>query len=189
MLAGGLARPSLTNTKRDVGPPWRTSSDTAHDDFGPGPGGNRGDPDDANPDSEPTDPDDVGGSFDQASRGGIAFDPTRANRARTAHGVLAAVIFVGVFPLGAILLRLGAGSVWLHGGMQVVALAGYVAAAGIGIWLAVYVQIPQRDGGGTLNLVCPPPPLFDTTPCPFLPSHRRATNTSSSNNPPSTTTQ
>lgn len=167
MVAGEPGN-SPANTKRDVGPPWRTSSDSSTDSsssdftFGPGRGGTRGDTDDpSNPNSDPADPDDAAGGSSgdqQGFRGGITFDPTKANRARTIHGVLAAVIFVGVFPLGAILLRLRAGTVWVHGGLQAVALAGYVAAAGIGIWLAVYVRIPERDGSGSVNLVCPPPP-------------------------------
>ncbi|KAL5113623.1 hypothetical protein ACEQ8H_008488 [Pleosporales sp. CAS-2024a] len=55
-----------------------------------------------------------------------------------AHGVLASLAFVILFPAGAIAIRLASfrGVVWLHGAFQVFAYAVYIAAAGLGIHIA-----------------------------------------------------
>lgn len=132
------------------------SSDSTGDGPGPGSGGSGG----------------GGGGAFGPQRGGLPVDVERAFRVRNAHGVLAAVTFIGVFPLGAILMRVAKTRVWLHGFVQLLALAGYVAAAGLGIWLALYVRVPGPDG--TVNLVSfvvalpmtPPPPQKLPTPTP-----------------------
>jgi hypothetical protein len=55
-----------------------------------------------------------------------------------AHGVLASLAFVIFFPIGGIAIRLVSmpGIAWLHGGFQILGYALYVAAAGLGIYLA-----------------------------------------------------
>lgn len=55
-----------------------------------------------------------------------------------AHGVLASLAFVILFPAGAIAIRLASfpGVVWLHGAFQVFAYLIYIAAAGLGIYMA-----------------------------------------------------
>ncbi|KAK5084858.1 hypothetical protein LTR70_007753 [Exophiala xenobiotica] len=65
-----------------------------------------------------------------------------------AHGALASLAFVAIFPLGAILVRLTSfrGLVWTHGGLQVFGYAVFVAAAGLGIFIAngvAYLQEPH----------------------------------------------
>ena len=57
---------------------------------------------------------------------------------RSAHGALAAVAFLVIFPLGAMLVRLAnfSGLAWTHGGLQVFGLVLFVAAAGLGIYMA-----------------------------------------------------
>lgn len=59
------------------------------------------------------------------------------NRYIQAHGALAFVAFVIIFPLGAILVRLGKFRhlAWTHGGLQVFGVALFFAAAGLGIYV------------------------------------------------------
>ena len=61
---------------------------------------------------------------------------TSWQRFADAHGALASLAFVGIFPVGAILVRLGVVSAWIHGGLQLLGLAIFIAAAGIGIYMA-----------------------------------------------------
>lgn len=55
-----------------------------------------------------------------------------------AHGALASIAFVGIFPIGAILVRLASmpGLAWIHGGLQLLGYALFIAAAGLGIYMA-----------------------------------------------------
>lgn len=55
-----------------------------------------------------------------------------------AHGVLAALAFVILFPSGAILMRLASfpGLVWVHGAFQIFAYLVYVAGFGLGVYIA-----------------------------------------------------
>lgn len=53
-----------------------------------------------------------------------------------AHGALASLAFVAIFPLGAILVRFGIVSAWIHGGLQIFGLTIFIAAAGVGIYIA-----------------------------------------------------
>ncbi|KAF1914600.1 hypothetical protein BDU57DRAFT_298651 [Ampelomyces quisqualis] len=54
-----------------------------------------------------------------------------------AHGVLAALTFVILFPVGSILIRLGTfRGVWIiHGGLQLFAYIVYIVAFGLGVWM------------------------------------------------------
>jgi hypothetical protein len=60
------------------------------------------------------------------------------NRYAQAHGALAGLAFVGILPIGAILVRLASfsGLAWIHGGLQIFGYILFVAAAGIGIYMA-----------------------------------------------------
>ncbi|KAK3713043.1 hypothetical protein LTR37_008728 [Vermiconidia calcicola] len=62
-----------------------------------------------------------------------------------AHGTLASLAFVAIFPIGAILVRLANFRLlaWTHGGLQIFGYAIFIAAAGIGIFMA--------DGGDYLR--------------------------------------
>lgn len=68
---------------------------------------------------------------------GAGFDYDTAMRRRTAHGIVATVAFVILFPLGAILLRLipGRFSVWIHALVQVLAWLLYIAGFALGVVL------------------------------------------------------
>lgn len=63
-----------------------------------------------------------------------------------AHGVLASLAFVILFPVGSILIRLGSfrGAWLVHGLFQLFTYLVYTAAVGIGIWLAQ--QAPTQVG-------------------------------------------
>ncbi|KAK0268300.1 hypothetical protein LTR35_015594 [Friedmanniomyces endolithicus] len=55
-----------------------------------------------------------------------------------AHGALASIAFVAIFPTGAILVRLASipGLAWIHGGLQIFGYVIFIAAAGCGISIA-----------------------------------------------------
>lgn len=60
-----------------------------------------------------------------------------------AHGVLASLAFVILFPAGAIAIRLGSfpGVVWLHAAFQIFAYLVYIAAFGLGVYLASELEM------------------------------------------------
>ncbi|KAI3323343.1 hypothetical protein HD806DRAFT_496328 [Xylariaceae sp. AK1471] len=72
------------------------------------------------------------------------FDYTSALRYRSIHGVLAAIAFAFLFPLGSIVMRVTPSRhAWiLHGFIQLLAYALYIAAAGLGLYLVSIVRIP-----------------------------------------------
>ncbi|KAF2785661.1 iron reductase domain protein [Melanomma pulvis-pyrius CBS 109.77] len=55
-----------------------------------------------------------------------------------AHGALASIAFIAVLPTGAILVRLASfnGLLWTHGCLQIFGYAVFIAAAGLGIFIA-----------------------------------------------------
>lgn len=63
-----------------------------------------------------------------------------------AHGVMASLAFVGLFPIGGILIRAASftGLVWVHAVLQVLAFLIYIAAFGIGIYVAMNSQYLTR---------------------------------------------
>jgi hypothetical protein len=60
-----------------------------------------------------------------------------------AHGVLASLAFVILFPAGAIAIRLASfpGVVWLHAGFQILAYLVYIAAFGLGVYMATEMNL------------------------------------------------
>jgi len=66
-----------------------------------------------------------------------SFSSTSRRELIIAHGVLAALAFVLLFPVGSILIRLGSfRGVWIiHGLFQLFAYVVYIAAFGIGVWM------------------------------------------------------
>lgn len=60
-----------------------------------------------------------------------------------AHGVLASLAFVILFPSGAIAIRLASfpGVIWLHAAFQVLAYLVYVAGFGLGVYLATEMDL------------------------------------------------
>jgi hypothetical protein len=72
-----------------------------------------------------------------------------------AHGALASIAFVAAFPIGAILVRLSSfrALAWIHGGLQVFTYAVFIAAAGLGIFMAngfAYLHEPHAIIGMVL---------------------------------------
>ena len=75
-----------------------------------------------------------------------------------AHGTLASIAFVAIFPIGAILVRLASFRqlAWTHGALQIFGYAIFIAAAGIGIFMAVgrnYLREPHAIIGMLLLAV------------------------------------
>ncbi|KAK5658165.1 hypothetical protein OQA88_2138 [Cercophora sp. LCS_1] len=85
--------------------------------------------------------------------GFLPFDISTASYFRNIHGILCGVAMVILFPVGSILMRLWPGrfAIWVHALFQVLAFCVYIAGAGIGIYLAVYVQLPFAGGGNLLT--------------------------------------
>lgn len=81
----------------------------------------------------------------QSSQGGsstqqpIVFNGNRSTRLAVIHGGLAALVFVILFPVGGILIRLAnfRGGMWVHVGVQLLAWLAAITAFGLGLYLAV----------------------------------------------------
>jgi len=60
----------------------------------------------------------------------------------TAHGVLASLAFVIFFPVGGILIRVASfrGLVWVHAACQVLGYLMFIAAFGIGVYMATQIR-------------------------------------------------
>lgn len=101
-----------------------------------GPGGEYG-PDEPNNDGGFGGGYNDGGFSSGRGRPSQSFIDSR-QRMLIAHGVLASLAFVVLFPAGSILIRLGSfrGAWLIHGLFQIVAYLVYTAAVGLGIWLA-----------------------------------------------------
>lgn len=88
---------------------------------------------------------------DDASSGNGGFTSIGAGGAMSserrtmliAHGVLASLAFVILFPAGAIAIRLASfpGVVWLHAIFQVFAYLIYIAAFGLGVYIAMQMEM------------------------------------------------
>ncbi|KAK8114602.1 cytochrome b561 and DOMON domain-containing protein [Apiospora kogelbergensis] len=85
-----------------------------------------------------------GGNGFGSFQNGAGFDVDQAMSIRQVHGVLAAIAFVGLFPIGAILMRVIPGRfAWIiHGVFQILAYGVYIAAAALGIQLMQLIRIP-----------------------------------------------
>ncbi|KAK4099462.1 hypothetical protein N658DRAFT_487668 [Parathielavia hyrcaniae] len=79
------------------------------------------------------------GSF---AGGGFWGGMETATRTRAAHGILAAVAMVALFPTGAVFMRILPGRValWTHAITQIVGLAVFVGAVGLGLQLVSQVR-------------------------------------------------
>ncbi|KAF2183018.1 iron reductase domain protein [Zopfia rhizophila CBS 207.26] len=87
---------------------------------------------------------------DENSNSNNGFTPLSSSRSAsnrtkmlTAHGVLAALAFVIFFPAGAIAIRLASfpGVVWFHAAFQAFAYLVYIAAFGLGVYIANDLQL------------------------------------------------
>lgn len=61
-----------------------------------------------------------------------------ADTVQLAHGAMASLAFVAIFPTGGILVRVASftGLIWIHAALQILGYVIYIAAFGMGIWLA-----------------------------------------------------
>ncbi|KAF2503213.1 CBD9-like protein [Lophium mytilinum] len=68
----------------------------------------------------------------------VSSKVTQQKKMIAAHGVVAALAFVILFPAGAISIRLATfpGVIWLHAAFQIFAYIVYIAAVGLGVYIA-----------------------------------------------------
>ncbi|KAK3701429.1 hypothetical protein LTR37_015527 [Vermiconidia calcicola] len=59
----------------------------------------------------------------------------------TAHGTLAAITFLVLLPVGAMILRVPGINIWIHAGFQIFNHCCFVAAAGLGIYMATQERL------------------------------------------------
>jgi hypothetical protein len=93
-----------------------------------------------------------GSGFDLGSRSGLQ----NINHVIVIHAVLAALAWVLLMPIGAILLRLNIQSpviLKLHAACQIIAYLVYFVAAGMGLWII-------RQASGRVNLFSDPHPII-----------------------------
>ena len=67
----------------------------------------------------------------------IESDGSTSDTMVLAHGIMASMVFLALFPAGAIFIRIPMLSrfIWIHAGLQIFAYCAFVAAAGLGIYL------------------------------------------------------
>ncbi|KAH6633727.1 hypothetical protein C7974DRAFT_375771 [Boeremia exigua] len=84
--------------------------------------------------------------------------PSERRTMLIAHGVLASLAFVILFPAGAIAIRLASfpGVVWVHAIFQVFAYLVYIAAFGLGVYLALEMEMIDHHHPiiGVVVLIC-----------------------------------
>lgn len=74
-----------------------------------------------------------------------AWLPVDYKAVRAAHGALATFTWLILFPLGALVIRFSGLQpttyvVWLHAKLQMAAYVLFIAAAGMGIWMAKHIR-------------------------------------------------
>jgi hypothetical protein len=135
-------RPTSSPTSRPYGPPGDKRSPSPQKD-------GKDDKDDKDDDDKlpycdtlPNGGATNGNSGITAISSGASVSPSKKRTMLIAHGVLASLAFVILFPSGAIAIRLASfpGIVWLHAGFQILAYMVYTAAFGLGIWLALPIS-------------------------------------------------
>lgn len=74
---------------------------------------------------------------------GFGRNAAQANAILAAHGVMAALAFVVLFPTGGILVRVASfpGLVWVHAAMQLLGYLFYIIAFGLGIYMAMHLEM------------------------------------------------
>lgn len=89
---------------------------------------------------------------------GAGFDYETATRRRAAHGIVAAIAFVILFPLGAIFLRIipGRWSVRIHYFVQIIAWLLYIAGFALGIILLRMLPSGGQSLVSCVHLDVPP---------------------------------
>ena len=86
----------------------------------------------------------AGNNGGSSTPSGIFFsDMQRSQNILIAHAVLACLAFGLFFPMGGIVIRLlnFSGLVWLHAACQIFAYVLFIAAFGMGIWIATNLHV------------------------------------------------
>lgn len=112
---------------------------------------------------------------------GASDDQVRQKKMLIAHGTLGALAFVIFFPAGAIAIRLASfpGVVWFHAAFQVFAYLVYIAAFGLGVYLANEMELVSSLFGFQLVMMAdltiarriPPNHRHSRPRDPLLPAH------------------
>lgn len=97
-------------------------------------------------------------SSSSSATGWRAMSAQAQDRFVQAHGALAGIAFVAIFPIGGILVRLtsASGLAWIHGGLQIFGYTIFIAAAGLGIYIATsadYMHEPHAVIGLLLLVI------------------------------------
>lgn len=74
-----------------------------------------------------------GGSVSSSSTGDVGQP---SNTIVTTHGTIASISFLVLFPVGGIVVRVLSLPIWVHAGLQILSYVCFVAAAGLGIYIA-----------------------------------------------------
>jgi hypothetical protein len=122
---GGGSFPTGDDNGGRRGPPWATgggNNKRAEATSSACPGGNSG-----------------SGNLNQFE----SFSPEKQKMMLMAHGILACLAFAIFFPFGAISIRLMSfpGLVWFHAAFQAFAYLTYIAAFGLGVYLATQLRL------------------------------------------------
>lgn len=80
------------------------------------------------------------------SNDGVGLSASQQQTLMLAHGVLACLAFVVLFPAGGILIRIAnfTGLVWIHAGLQMVGYLVYIVAFAMGVYLATHLNYMSR---------------------------------------------
>jgi hypothetical protein len=82
----------------------------------------------------------MNGTTNGTAAAGSGSDGLNSDAMLLAHGVLASLAFVAIFPVGGIIIRVASftGLLWVHGLLQLLGYAVFTTAFGLGVWYAVY---------------------------------------------------
>ena len=142
---------SLQSTNLDEGIEQHADHGSFTWDYSSARGGNGANPfvaRSSNPSSGNSSSSNAGKGNTSTGNGGVSQPPKPATSASSsssnidtiavAHGTLAAIVFLAFFPSGAIFVRIPgmARHVWVHAGIQIFSYCCFVAAAGLGIYMA-----------------------------------------------------
>jgi len=88
--------------------------------------------------SPPTNSNSNSSSTAPSKKGPFGGNAALGNSIITAHGVLASIAFIALFPTGGILIRIASftGLIWMHAALQTLAFGFYIVAFGMGVYLA-----------------------------------------------------
>lgn len=122
--------------------PWSHNQNSKRDDSCPAgyasTGSNSGSSSSPGSDSSSSGGDNSSAKFSNAGAGFNGWSVSKQNHMIYAHGALAALAFVALFPIGGILIRVASftGLIWVHAALQLVAYLIYIVAFGLGVYMA-----------------------------------------------------